>query len=384
MASTNAGTSESTSLSRNQGIGRAVEFGRHINRSVFFSTQFWLVGESDARAAARDAWADLKIAARALTANAMKAQTFEELVGRYEDGFWALAETLTHLEYLRGLDEALAEAGDFSDHTQDRLFFLHTEPATNWRDALLSDLDSRITAEQVRGINLGEYLDQLIRGRKVWHAMYSSRTAETYRAREPRTLAPEDFSRQLDSGRQGFALALEGFNNLPTTMVSTAPRECGTAEQKLLQQRLSELSLPWDVAETAFYSSDVSIESDGLLLVSDSSLELFIGALDGTPSDVPTQDYLGLKLVGRAVVDSLKRSVKLGPSSLELMHELLKVGDVGLTRSEVIRLKGGAVTDNAVDQAKRELNNKLTPLGIAAVFDNGPLRLVRRPSSTSG
>lgn len=378
-------------------LAEAVQFGRLLNRCVFFSQQVWIAPSSQARSLARQAWTALELQARKMSETASEAEQLENAVRVPAREFWSILGKPWHHERRNDLvaDLSRLDEDEYLAAARDNLFESYVHPAREWRDQLIAAISSILPERLWRAVLLGEQFDLLIRGEQMWRALYQEMATERARhwprnnsdASASKTPTAAAFSNLWSQSGEPDprAQSTEEFarGEFPSGSVETWSVQFDESEQSLIRQRLTELGISWDFAQAALLHgipSEPTGPSENCF-VTDNCLDSFINSLrNGSAEQQACSEqpsgYLGLRLEGNRLINAVGVHVSFGRAGelVELAFQLIKAGESGLSREQIMAMKGG-VTPNAVDQSKCILNEHLAKIGFNADFLGGSLCL---------
>jgi hypothetical protein len=382
-------------LTLNDELPNAIEFGIQLNRCFFYSSQHWIACTAVSCDRAANAWLDLRLQAQKLSAAPLAANAISRTVQAVEEEFARIMGLSWHLESRVDLLSKLRQLPDdeFFEGAEDILFAAYLSPVRAWKTSLLESITEHLSSMQVRAVLLGDSLGSYVMGDRVWKGMY---LAESTKEPAPATLPNNGAARPVDPEIfEGDRVPLDEIfwvrTDLPNTVVDRWPLQLDDREIILLQQRFGELGLSWEVAKPVLFNldnEDNNAHDDSRSeLVTENSLARFIQTVRaGTRTSVSVggeDNYLGI-IVDDFTVFYRDDEAPLGRSrKLEkLAKEYVKAGEAGLSRRDLARLQREGTNPSLVDQENGKLNRELGKIGLSIDSDRVPGeegRFVLRP-----
>ena len=364
-------------------VAESVQFGLLLNNAYFYSAQLWISQSEPLRAAASAAWRQLRMQCLRLTTAPLKGDMLDRIVRETEEELLKTLCTPWHLDAADDLRESLSRLPDdmYYDAAEELLYKSFLRPVRELCDEMLRRFSSHLGTAQCSSILLGAYLCAQFRADYVWLGMYAATSAGALHVSDVESISParaptpDDFG--LNSVRGEMAPLDESVRDgLPTEMIDYCSVRLDEHELELLRQRIELARHSWELACETLFEGNQQVFTESAVARYVDALRNVEGC--GRTLTAQQENYLGIRFDGMKLYAASGQSVDFGRSvrPMELAKSLVAAGAHGLSRREVIGDRD--VTDNSVDQDKRELNIFLRQVNLEAQFENRRLVIRRR------
>ena len=164
----------SATVTANDELPDAIEFGIQLNRCFFYSSQHWIACTAVSCDRAANAWLDLRLQAQKLSAAPLAANVISKIVQATEEEFVRTMGLSWHRESRVDLLSSLHQLPDdeYYEDAEDNHFAVYLSPTRAWKESLLKSIAEFLSSTQLRAVLLGDRLGSYVMGDRVWKGMY--------------------------------------------------------------------------------------------------------------------------------------------------------------------------------------------------------------------